>query len=1579
VSAPALVTAFAGVALLGTGFAGVAHFFGASPRTRRGVAALVTLIAVLAGAATAGYALFAVSTSATITASTADSFTPVPPPSCAWTAGNEITLTWDSDPDATSYDILRSTSANSGFASIQNVDNSTFSYVDTTVNPDPRPVGVYYYKLRVNSVGMPRTSAATTSTTCSGYIDTWAGGVADGRDATDVAMRPNGIAVVGNDLYVAADKVVRKVDLTTGATTVVAGVGAVGPAGVPGPGPLANISGSGAVAADADGNRYVSDAEQDVVYKIDDQDDIAVFAGTPGTSCNDPTGGCGNGGPATSAQLNDPIGLAVDDDGNVYIADSLDQAIRRVDTGGEITRIVGTGEPCANSTDPCGDGGSGTTAQLNTPMMLAWGNGGLFINDNADHRVRFWNGSTIETVAGTGSPLSSYGGDDDAAVRFDEPVAYAREGNVEVVAQADGRVRRNNGSWQTIAGLGPAASDAPNGDRGYATEARIPNIPIGGVALFHGRVFISDPAHHRVRVVGNDGRIGAYAGNGNACAPGGGCGDGGRALDAELTPGGLAVDANGTLFVADTDANQVRAVSPSGIITTVVGTGVACAQPTDACGDGAAATAAQLNGPTGVSYDPGAELLVVADTGDRRVRYVPFLDGMPQHIINAAGTGASGNTGDGGSPTSATFITPVAAAVSGTNLIVADTGTHRLRAFPLVGNITAYAGDGTAGNGGDGGTATSARLDAPVALGTTNDGKTVVVDRDRNRLRAIDDNDGTIDNLWGDSGGAGATWSGDGGPATDAGINPFGVAWDGAHGLLYVSDSFGGRIRRIDIAGDGTITTVAGTGSTPAPMFDTLGNPIARGFGDGGPATAAGLTIPAGLALDSAGNLYIGEFITGDVRKVDYGTGVISRIAGTDDPVSADAIPNRNAQFGEIAATARDTDGNVYVADGRRVRKITESGTTTIAGTGQPPTWGGDEGSAAAAQLDAPIAIVQDPFGNTVIADGARIRRIGVDGTIHAVAGNGDTGYSGDGNPASQSRISHVGAMATDTDGSLYFTDVDNHVVRKIDPSGNISTIAGNGSDGYTGDDGPPLSAEIGSPAGIAMLSPHVFYISDPSHAVVRKVDLDLDTISTVAGTGTAGFAGDSGAATSAQLNQPTALATDAGGTVLFIFDSANHRIRKVVGGTIATIAGDGTVGGSGDGGPALSAKLGGAIALAYSEPDDLLYVADASNNRIRAVNGAGDIERIAGSSAGTAGFAGDGGDPADAAARFDTPIGIVVSTWSTSGRHVLVADMGNRRIRSLALDGPLLTTVAGTGSTPTWGGDGGDATDAQLGTLAGIAAMPDGTLYIAENDANERRIRRIATNDTISTVAGGGNCADRTSGCGDSGTPLDARFFSINAIVATHVVNLGGIYTGDVVFVADSNRVRVLLPGESVEAYAGQAAAGDTVSGDGSAAVDASLGEPRGLALRGTYGSPGFGLYIADTAAHRVRKVDNDGIITRIAGNGDGTTSGDGDDATDAGVPSPVAVALNADGDVYILGNNEQSAEGSHLRKVDHTSGHISTLAGDGTDVYSGDKGGARGARIADATALFVDDDGNLYLAQGSTAGRIRRITGPQ
>ena len=624
------------------------------------------------------------------------------------------------------------------------------------------------------------------------------------------------------------------------------------------------------------------------------------------------------------------------------------------------------------------------------------------------------------------------------------------------------------------------------------------------------------------------------------------------------------MDGAGNVFLVSQSYNVVfRRDGVTGILTVVAGNGAP-----GFSGDNGPATSAQLNRPNGVAVDSAGNLYI-ADTYNDRVRKVS--NGL---ITTVAGTGVRGFSGDNGPATSVELGLPSGVAVdSAGNLFITDSYNNLVRKVSN-GVITTVAGNGTGGYSGDNGPATSAELEYPFGVGVDSAGNIYIADFFNNIIREV--SNGVITTL---AGNGTQGFSGDNGPATSAQLNrPYEVAADSA-GNIYIVDTGNSRVRKVS---NGAITTVAGNG------FVGYG-------GDNGPATSAELFYPQGIAVDSAGNIYIADTNNYRVRKVSSGE-IVTVMGNGTYGFNGDNGPATSAQLGSPSGVVADSAGSLYIADtfNNRIRKVSNGAITTVAGNGNTGR-GGDNGPATSAQLYRPYGVATDSAGNVYIADTINnlIRKVS-NGVITTVAGTGAYGSSGDNGPATSAQLFYPYGVAVDSSGDLYIADTANYRVRKVS-SGVITTVAGNGTYGFSGDNGPAVSAELSAPFGIAVDSAGSFYIADDNNRVRR---VSNGVITTVAGNGTYGFGGDNGPATGAELADPAGVAVDSAGNI-YIVDTYNNRIRRVSNGVITTVAGNGTLGSSGDNGPATGAELALPSGAAVDSAGNV-YVGDTYNNRIR-------------------------------------------------------------------------------------------------------------------------------------------------------------------------------------------------------------------------------------------------------------------------------------------------------------------------------------------------------------------------------------------
>ena len=938
-----------------------------------------------------------------------------------------------------------------------------------------------------------------------------------------------------------------RLNVHSGLLAVVAGVGGGGFEGDGGPAVNARLGYPQGVAVDAASNIYVADTYNHRIRRIDGSTgEITTFAGSGPVSeygAGRAGGFEGDGGPAVNARLSYPKGVAVDAAGNVYVADAGNSRIRKIEaSSGVISTLAG------GVATHLWDGGPATLANLRSPEGIAVDeSGNVYVADTYNHRIRKIDGSgTINTLA---------------QLRLVRDLAVSAAGDVYAVAGFRDRV-----IWRVDPQGGPAELIAGAGTQTLASEWELSGslrLRATGVAADReGRVWFWDNVSSSLGVMEklpipfrSTGTLNSAPYSIRSVAGGTAIPDGESAASTTFCyPSGIAVDAVGNVFAADTRNQRVRKIDVSGVVSTLAGTG-----NWGYSGDGGPASEAQL-----------------------------YLNYQLFGGLALDGTG---------------------------NLFVADNGNNRLRKIDaLTANITTVAGTGRRGFRGDGWPARGARLDSPQGVAVDLSGNLYVSDSGNHRVRKIDTLTGVISTVAG-----GGQWTlssranlGDGGPASEALLSsPSGVALD-ATDSVYVADSGHNRVRKIDAA-SGMISTIA---------------EVRR---------------PIGVAVDLAGNVYVAYYR--GLRKIDAASGAISTLEAT------------NSSSG----VAVDSAGNVFLSDHYRIHRIeAASGVTSQFAGSNNDTCGFAGGVAEEARFFSPASIAIGGAGEVFLTDSNRVWKLDATGIVSILAGTGErTWYSdvklGDGGPATEATFHDPVGVAVDAAGNVYVADTGNHRIRRIDTStGMISTVAGTGeptsyrdatsyADVNVGDGGPATEATFISPVGVAVDVAGNVYVADTGNRRIRRIDTSTGMISTVAGTGeptayTGVNLGDGGPATGATFDDPVGVAVDTAGNV-YVADRGNNLVRRisVLTGNIKAI---------------VSARE---ITSVATDPSGNVYV--GAGNQIRMVDGNGGVRVIAGT--GSSGFSGDGENAAGAGLSVS---GIAVDRFGA----VWFTDPKSRRIRIL-------------------------------------------------------------------------------------------------------------------------------------------------------------------------------------------------------------------------------------------------------------------------------------------------------------------------
>jgi len=867
------------------------------------------------------------------------------------------------------------------------------------------------------------------------------------------------------------------------------------------------------------------------------------------------------------------------------------------------------------------------------------------------------------------------------------------------------------------------------------------------------------------------------------------------------------------------EAPGQTALAPVPVISTIAGNGTGA----DA-GDGGQALKAELRGsPLCVAVDKAGNMYI-SDSFDYVIRKVSKATGIISTIAGTAGTaGNSTNSGDGGSATSA-LVNPQSVSIDNNgNLLITDYVDSVIRRIDQNGIITTVAGMyGKTGRTGDGHAATSATLYHPTYAMTDVAGNIYIADEANYVIRKVSPN-GIITTIAGTAGTHGYT--GDGGLATAATLYEPYFLWMDWAGDLFVSDAYGNNvIRKIDPKG--IITTFAGNGK--------------QGFiGNGGPATSAEFYAPFGGLTDAFGNNYITDHNNEAIRVVNT-SGVISEFAGLGGTAGqgygGDGGPALTAKINGPANIAMDALNNMYIGDSgtNRVRFVSlnmnfpstavassasqnifvqsSSAVTPSTATITPVTSATPAvftlGTLSGCTLGVPLAASTPctvPITFQPAAPGLQTAQLaftdstgyvsilGLSGVgvapevtfgpaaISTIAGNGIAGSTGATGPAASAQVSAPRGGVIDSAGNIYFADSGNHIVRRIDAvTGAISTAAGTGTAGYAGDGAAATAAQLNSPAKVAVDAAGDLYIADTGNSVIRYVNATTGFISTIAGVGTAGYTGDGGMATAASLNHPQGLAIDLGAHV-YVADTGNNVIRYFGnGGLITTLTGTGTAGYIGDGGNAYGAELNAPQSVALDGSGNV-YIADTGNDIVRRISGTNQISTFAGQQ-GIAVNAGDGGLATQA--TLSQPSDIVLD----AAGDLYIAAGGQIRMVNTA---SVISTLAGTGAAGSYSGEGGAATSAVLPSPVSNL-MLDSAANIVLSDTAGNRLLKIATATPMPLDLGTG-----TPGATSAGKTLSILNTGNSALNITGV-NVSAGFTLQAAGTSDCTAATSLTPGQS-------------------------------------------------------------------------------------------------------------------------------------------------------------------------------------
>ena len=1329
-------------------------------------------------------------------------------------------------------------------------------------------------------------------TTLAGLAGT-APGSTDGTGTAARFYSPYGVAVDGSgNVYVAdfANNSLRKVT-SGGVVTTLAGL-AANYGSTDGTGTVARFHGPYGVTVDSSGNVYVADYNNCVIRKVTSGGAATTLAGLDFSGVGVPGSTDGTG---SLARFSNPSGVAADGSGNVYVADTANNTIRKVTSGGVVTTLVGVAGTSGSSD------GSGSAASFNLPTGVAVdGSGNIYVADTSNHTIRkVTSGGVVSTLAG----LAGSSGSTDAtgnAARFFGPtsVAVDTSGNVYVADTKNHTIRKvtSGGVVTTLAGL---AGNYGSSD-GTGNAARFYG-PYGVGVDGSGNVYVADAGNNTIRKVTPGGSVTTI---GNTAGLSG--------------PQGVAVAGSGTVFVADTQNNRLS-----------MGVAGTTPFPSTTAASAISMTGATLNGTvsgngysTAVSFDYG----LTTDYGTNVAGTPTPVTGSSATAVSAVITGlspgttyhfrvngtSSQGTSNGSdltfttsapSPTATTqaaaSITPTGASLNGTinangfsTAVSFDYGLTTAYGTNVAGTPTPVTGssatsvsaaisglspgttyhfrvNGTSVGGAVSGSDQTFTTSALPPTATTL--AAAALSRNGATLNGTVNANGfssTVSFDYGLTASYGTTVAGTPTPVTGSSATSVSAVISGlSPATTYHFRVNGTNSGGTTNGGDQTFTTNA----TPDQFAWTnfAGMPGGSGNADS-TGSGARFSQPDGVAVDSSGNVYVADTFNHTIRKVTPAgvVGTLAGLAGT--PGSSDGTGSA-ARFNYPYDVAVDTSGNVYVTDqsNSTIRKITPAGVvSTLAG--QVGSYGSNDGAGSAAQFFAPAGLAVDASGNIYVADQGNhtIRKVTPAGVVSTLAGQ--SGYAGtsDGT-GSAARFYKPFGVAVDSSGNVYVADTYNFTLRKVTPGGVVSTLAGlAGSNGST--DATGSAARFYYPYGVAVDGSGNVYVSDSTNRTIRKVTPG-GVVSTLAGAVSIGSTDGTGSA--ARFGYPQSIAIDSSGN-LYVADQDNNNIRKVTsGGVVTTLAGLASNFGISDG-SGTAARFSNPAGVAVDSSGNL-YVADTYNYTIRKVTSGGVVSTLAG----LAGLNGSS-DGTGSAASFYYPSGLAVD----GSGNVYVADQYNNTLRKVT-SGGVVSTLAGLAGSP--GSSDATGSAARFYKPTGVAVDGSGNVYVA--DQYNHTIRKVTSGGVVSTLAG---LAGNTGSSDGSGSV--ARF---NYPTGVAVDGSGNVYVAD----QNNHTLRKVTSGGVVTTLAGVAGSPGSNDGTGSGAL---FNQPNGVAV-----DAGGNVYVADYGNNTLRKVTPAGVVTTIGGSA-GVRGGANGIVGSAGFNGPKGIAVSSSGTVYVAdtGNNRIS-----------------------------------------------------------------------
>jgi len=1411
--------------------------------------------------------------------------------------------------------------------------------------------------------------------------------------------------------------------------TTVAGNGNASFSGDGGAATNASLDEPYGVTVDGFGNLFIADLGNNRIREVHTSGIITTVAG------NGSAGFSGDGGAAVNARLSDPDGVTVDDLGNLFIVDLGNNRIRKVNANGIIATVAGNG-----SAGFSGDGRAAIHASLDEPYGVAVdGSGNLFIADTDNNRIRKVDASgIISTVAGIAS--AGYSGDGAAATNasLDNPygVAVDGSGNLFIADLGNNRIREvdTNGIITTVAGDGNAGYF---GDGGAATNASLDN-PYGVTADGLGNLFIADLGNNRVRKVDTNGNITTVAGNGIA----GYSGDGGAATNASLDePYGVTADGSGNLFITDLGNNRVRrvtlVVSPTLTLNNVTlgDAGNYTVIISNAWGSVTSSVATlTVASPPVITSQPQSLAVTNGSPASFSVIVSSSAPLVCQWQEDGTNLSDGGNISDSGTTNLLLSIVTSDDAGNYTVIVSNQWGsvTSSVATLTVVSPpvIIRQPQSLTVTNGGPANFSVTVSGTAPLVCQWQDDGTNL---SDGGNI-----SDSATTNLL-----LSAATTNDAGNYTVIISNAWGIVTSGVATLTVVSPPVITSQPQSLTVTNGNPASFSVTVSGAAPLvcqWQRNAANLSDGGDISDSATTNLLLSPA--TTNNAGNYTVivsNAFgsVTSSVAILTVVVpppvrGLMSPPVITQQPANQTVLPGARASFSVLVSSTGPPTYQWQFNDANLPDNII----STVAGNGNAG-FSGDGGAAANASLDEPYGAAVDGLGNLFIADfgNNRIRKVDTNGIITTVAGNGSAGYSGDGGAATHASLSDPDGVAVDALGNLFVVDLGNNRIRKVDTNGIITTVAGNGIAGFSGDGGAATQASLDESYGIAVDGFGNLFIADTDNNRIRKVNAS-GIITTVAGNGSSGYSGDGGAADSASLNDPYGVAVDGSGN-LFIADLGNNRIREVnTSGIITTVAGNGNAAYYGDGGAATNASLDECYGVAVDGFGNL-FIADLGNNRVRTVDTNGIITTLAGN--GIAGYSGDGGAATNA--NLDEPYGATVDAsgnlfitdlGNNRIREVGLAGSPTLTLNNVTPDDAGNYTVIVNNE---WGSVTSSVATLAMASPPVITGQPQ-SLTVTNGNSASFSVTVSGTAPLVcqwqkngTNLSDGGNISDSattnlllstttTNDAGSYTVIISNAWGTVTSGVATLTVLSSPVITsqpqsltvtngsptgfsvtasGDMLLVyqwqrnatnlsdggniSDSATTNLLLSTTTTNDAGNYSVIVSNAWGSATSSVAVLtivippplITQQPGNQTVVAGGSVSFSVAVLSTGLSTYQWQFNganlpDNIITTVAGNGNAGYSGDGGAATNASLDAADGVAVDAFDNLFIAdsGNNR-------IREVDNSS-MIATVAGNGIAGYSGDGGAATNASLDDPDAVAVDQFGNLFIADlGNNC--IRRV----